>query len=336
MRARRELPDLPEGALRDHGTEERVDRIWQRLEGDLAVSRPRRNVMFWAPAAAAIVFGLGVFVGARWFAVTTPLPTTVAAEPPSEPNEVLPSQGPVPSPEEQQETYPSVPLKRAPIPVIGVAGAPAILGEPVTPPPTTLLVPTTPTWQVHADNGDYEPAWTALEAQGGFDSVLGKASADQLMLLYEMAVFKKQSGRAMQALRAVVDYVPNDSNAHMAAYQLGAALQKAGDNAGADKYFAIARALNPKGDFAEDALARQIQAAAAQGNVELTKKLSEQYEKDFPNGRRIGEVRDRLRKLKGNAAVKTPAAPLPEEGPVDDEEEAPIPAPPKPSAKPAP
>ena len=36
----RKFDDLPSGTLRDHGTRDRVDRVWQRLEGELDAAAP--------------------------------------------------------------------------------------------------------------------------------------------------------------------------------------------------------------------------------------------------------------------------------------------------------
>jgi hypothetical protein len=327
MRARQKLPDLPENALRNHGTDEAVERIWQRLDGDLQLKRPRsRAVALWAPAALAIVFGLGIFVGARWFSVTAPLATPVTPEPILESNESLPTTAPFQAVgEEQKVDHADTPVKRAPSVQLGAAGAPATTPEILLSPPapTTLLVPVVPQWEKLGGEGDYQGAWNALGQGAGFDSAVARASADQLMSLNEIARGVKQFDRAMQAYRAVVDRFPGDPNAQLAAFKLGQMLEKAGDHVGAEKYFAMSRALSPKGDFAEDALVLQIKAAAAQGNVELAKKLSEQYEKDYPKGRRIDEVRALVGKSKPESGAKKKAAPAPEEAPVDDEEEAP-------------
>lgn len=330
MKARQKLPDLPENALRNHGTDEAVDRIWQRLDGDLQLKRPRsRAVALWAPAALAIVFGLGMFVGARWFSVTAPLATPVTPEPILESNESLPSQAPFQAAgEEPKVDHSEAPVKRAPTSVqLGAAGAPATTPEILLSPPapTTLLVPVVPQWETLASNSKYAQAWDALGRESGFDSMMAGASADQLWTLRDIAKQVKQSGRAMAALRAIVDRFPSDPGASLAAWTLSQALEKS-DPAGAAYYLAKYRALSPKGDFAEDALVQQIKAASAQGNVELAKKLSEQYEKDFPNGRRSDEVRTLLGKSKPDSGTKKAAA-HPEEGPVDDEEEAPAPPP---------
>lgn len=332
MKARQKLPDLPENALRDHGTDEAVDRVWRRLEGDLQLQRPRsRAVALWAPAALAIVFGLGMFVGARWFSMTTPIVTAVGPEPVLESNESVPSQAPVQTGgEEQKVNHSEAPVKRAPTSVqLGAAGAPATTPEILLAPPapTTLLVPqASPQWESLADKGAYQAAWDALGQSSGFDSLLIRASADQLMSLSDIARGVKQGGRAMQALRGVLDRYPNDPSAQLAALTLSQMLGKAGDHAGAAKYAGLYRSLSPKGDFAEDALIQQIKSAVAQGDVEAAKKLSEQYEKDYPKSKRLDDVRALVGKSKPSSGAKKKAAPAPEEAPVDDEEEAPAPA----------
>lgn len=323
---RRQLPEVPENALRNHGTDEAVDRIWQRLEGDLAQKRPRsRGLVLWAPASLAIVFALGIVVGARWFSGGPPVAMTVDREPVPESNEALPTQAPSqPATEEQKVNHSEAPVKRMPMSVpLGAAGAAATSTDVLlTPPPTTLLVPQGPAqWETLASNSKYAEAWVALGRESGFDSLMAGASADQLWTLRDIAKKVKQSTRAMAALRAIVDRFPGDSSAPEAAWTLSQALEKS-DPAGAAYYLAKYRTLSPKGDFAEDALVQQIKAATAQGNVDLAKKLSEQYEKDYPNSKRLDEVRALVGKSKPDSGAKKKAAPAPEEAPVDDEEEA--------------
>jgi TolA-binding protein len=329
MKNAQKLPDLPENALRDHGDDATVERIWQRLDGDLALRRPRpRSVILWAPAALAIVFGLGIFVGARWFAVTAPIVATpVGPEPVLEQSDELPSQAPLLPATEQKVDHSEAPVKRAPMSVQqGAAGASATSTDVLlSPAPTTLLVPQgPPQWETLVGNGDYRGAWNSMGQGTGFDALLsGAASGDQLMNLYDVARDVKEAGRAMQALKAVVDRFPNDPNAQIAALKLSQILGKAGDHAGSAKYAALSRSLSPKGDFAEDALIQQIKSAVAQGDAELAKKLSEQYEKDYPTSKRLDDVRALVGKSKPDSSAKKKSAPIPEEAPVDDEEEAP-------------
>lgn len=321
------LPEVEASALRDHGTDERIDRIWQRLESDLTTAPARpRAALVWAPAAMVIVFGSGVFVGARWFRAEAPLPTVAAErltvdEPargpespatstPGEPDSEQPSQGETLAP----------PPRRSPL-VHEPTGS-ATPPEPTAPPTATLPPAGPPDWQRLAQQGEYAAAKRALDQAGGFDAVLARASAEQLMSLVDLARATGQRARALSALRQVVDRFPADPNAPLAAWTLGNMLERAGDREGAAKAYARYRALSPTGDFAEDALARQVEAAVEQSNLELAKKLAEQYEKDFPKGRRLHELRASVAKLAGTATEgDAGAAPSEEDTPSSESED---------------
>jgi hypothetical protein len=84
---------------------------------------------------------------------------------------------------------------------------------------------------------------------------------------------------------------PQAPAAPLAAWTLGNLLDQAGDAAGAAQAFALYRRLSPTGDFAEDAAARQIDAALAQGNLELVSELVDDYAQNFPRGRRLADFR---------------------------------------------
>ncbi|MCC6903189.1 MAG: hypothetical protein IT377_29730 [Polyangiaceae bacterium] len=312
MTTNKNLPEVPPEALRDHGTDDRLDRVWQRIEGDLQLTRRRQwRSWVWAPTAAVILFGSGVLVGAR-SARPTPVETPVAAEPAAVGDETLrPGQGPL-SHEPEQPGEPQLNKEKKSATPPGALLGP---GEPAPgagdqPPPTASLPPVAaqPEWQSLAERDEYAAAWQSVERQGGFDAVVGKASsAAQLMSLVDVARANGQRGAAITALRAVVEKHAGDPRAALAAYTLGNMLEKAGDRAGATKAYAAYRSLSPKGDFAEDALARQIDGAIAQGNVDQAKQLVDQYAKDFPTGRRLGELRSRVGKLAGVDAGATAA-----------------------------
>ncbi|MCA9600085.1 MAG: tetratricopeptide repeat protein [Myxococcales bacterium] len=305
------LPEIDPTALREHGTEEQVDRIWRQLEADLATEPVRsRTALWWAPATAVILFGSGVFVGARWGRSEPPVAaTTVQAEAPRE----EPASGPeLPfapvldplAPEEPKQSQPRrMPRHNASMPEPEDSSSAVMESSP----PTASLPPAAvqPEWQRLAQQGEYLAARQAVERIGGFDAAIANASADQLMILVDVARATGQRGRAVQALRRVVDQFPGDPNAPLAAWTLGTILERAGDRAGAAKAYAAYRALSPKGDFAEDALARQVEAAVQAGNLESARKLAQQYEKDFPKGRRLRDIRAQVAKLAGEAAPET-------------------------------
>ena len=304
MTTNKNLPEVPPEALRDHGTDDRLDRVWQRIEGDLHLTRRRQwQSWLWAPTAAVILFGSGVFVGTRW-SRPSPVETPVAAEPALAGDDSLrPGQAPL-AHEPEQPGEPQLNKEKKSATPPGSLLAPGEPGPGIAEPtpPTAILPPVAaqPEWQALADRDEFVAAWQSIERQGGFDAAVAKASsAAQLMELVDVARANRQRGAAITALRAVVEKHAGDPRAPLATYTLANLLEKAGDRAGAAKAYAAYRSLSPKGDFAEDALAGQIDGAIAQGNVDQAKQLVEQYAKDFPTGRRLGELRTRVGKLAG-------------------------------------
>ena len=216
--------------------------------------------------------------------------------------------------------------------------APAI----VLPPPVAAPIPTSgpPEWQRLGNLGEYGAAWKALDRDGGFDSAFARATPEQLLALNDIARWNNQRGRAIQALRRILDQYPGSEFAPIAAFTLGNMLDAAGDRKGANEAFAMYRRLSPKGEFAEDTLARQIDAAIERGDLPLARKLADQYATDFPSGRRLGEIKKQLARLSGKepaGSASDPATPSdPEEGPSEesaDDEPSPPSAPAAPSDK---
>src|SRR5258706_7847245 len=140
MSESRRLPEIPSKVLRDHGTDERVERVWQRLEGDLGTARARpRSALIWAPAALAIVFTAGVFVGSRWFRALPATPAQVTAEPTTVEERAAGAVTPTAQPG-KAEHNPSKEKKGAPL-VPHASGEPEQLPPPVgeLPPASTAL-----------------------------------------------------------------------------------------------------------------------------------------------------------------------------------------------------
>jgi TolA-binding protein len=295
--------------LRDQATPERIERIWDRLREDLAPRKTRAaRTLWWAPAAAICLFGAGVFVGAQWFAAEPPPDAKLIAEPSPawEPAAVPPS---VTAPQEtpklkQRERRPQKVQPPSQPPPGPSAELVPMEVEPLPP-----VVSGPPAWQTLADEGLYAEAAAAIEQQGGFDQVLRDATAEQLMTFVDVARWTKQGDRAIAALERVVSLHGSDPNAPVAAWMLGNELLKAGDPNRAAQAFAMYRALSPQGDFAQDALARQFEVAADQGNLEDARRLAEQYERDFPEGTRRDDIRARLEELtQAASAVSAPPA----------------------------
>ena len=141
--------------------------------------------------------------------------------------------------------------------------------------------------------------------------MLAKASADELMVLVDVARATGNRGRAIQALQRVTESFVSDPNAPIAAMTLGRMLMQAGDRKGASEAFSLYRRLSPEGDFAEDALASDIQAAVEEGNWERAQTLAKQYETDFPDGRHLEQIREQLNSAEpadGSTVVPAPEA----------------------------
>src|SRR3954463_650988 len=94
--SRRRLPEISKASLRDYDSSEQSAAVWRRLKSDLRGYKPRerRSPLLWVsvPALVALLFGSGLFVGAR-FVRPQALPF-VQAEPRLQP---MPAAGPVPT-----------------------------------------------------------------------------------------------------------------------------------------------------------------------------------------------------------------------------------------------
>jgi outer membrane protein assembly factor BamD (BamD/ComL family) len=194
-------------------------------------------------------------------------------------------------------------------------------------PPVVKKDPGPPDWQqIWLEDQEAERAAIAIERRGGFDQVLRQASPEQLMILVSIAQAVGEPQHAMAALRRVVESYPRDPAAPQAAFMLGTALEKAGDRAGAERAFATCRALSPQSEIAEDALARQIEAALEQGERAGARQLVDQYEREFPQGSRLAEFRAALAKNTGESSAAAAPSVTTAEPEVSPNERQPAPA----------
>jgi len=297
---RASFPEIPQEALKSHAQPERIERVWRRLELDLTgVPRPGR-ANWWMPVAALGIFGLGVAFGAR---LKAPLVEVAAV---AEPREARPTPGAGPAVEPEAPA-----AQRQDLPAQKRARSPRALptGEAVADYSETYVEPThvvasepapvtgPPEWETLAESGDFRVAKAALDREGGFAQIVGRASASQLLVLADIARASGSREQAAQALRRVLSAYDSAPEAPLAAWTLGNLLEQAGDRAGAAAAYATYRRLSPTGDFAEDAAARQVDAALSQGNLELGNRAMEEYAQNFPKGRRLAELRKRLNAL---------------------------------------
>ena len=308
----RRFSDFSRVPLRDQGTPARVDAIWRRLERGLGGDRaPLGAMRLLVPAALVLVFGSGVFVGARFLGSASPdAPPVLSAE---RPFAMEPSGGrALPGARREEAPKPEPSVRQAQRRTsLAVAAPPLELAEEevlspvVVAPPAALAAP--PSGERLAEAGDFEAARATLDAYDGFDGAVAIASASQLMTLVDIARASGSRERAVLALRRVLEAFPGAPEAPDAAWTLGNMLAQAGDQVGAAEAFSLYRRLSPAGDFAQDALAHEVDAAFARGDLELSARLVAQYENEFPNGPRLDEFRAELERR--TAKLAKPAAP---------------------------
>ncbi|RYZ06880.1 MAG: hypothetical protein EOO73_13895 [Myxococcales bacterium] len=323
---RESFPDIPPDALRNHASVERVERVWRRLELDMgAAPRARAIAWWWAPVAAAGIFAVGVAVGAR---VRAPAMELAAV---AEPRTALPAPGggPAAEPAASVEEPLAPPAqkrtrsRRAERVEDGADFYGPTYGDPsgLTASAPAAVVEFAE-WEKLAESGDFRAAKAALDRDVGFERATARASASQLLVLADIARASGSREQAMQALRRVLSSYLSAAEAPIAAWTLGNLLEQAGDRSGAADAYATYRRLSPTGDFAEDAAARQVDAALSQGNLELGRRAMEEYAQNFPTGRRLAELRKRLVALEAPAADGSPGpAAEPEDSTEDDSPE---------------
>jgi TolA-binding protein len=320
---RQSFPEIPFEALKSQAQPGRVERVWRRLELDLgAAPKTRAGVYFWAPAAALAIFAAGVAVGRRH----APAQETAArAEPHSavaapgaapavEPEAPLPDPAPAPPRKRAHASHTSRASDGESESEVGAYGSSESEASELAAAQPVVSQP--PAWEKLAEAGDFSAAQQSLDREGGFERALPRASASQLLLLADMARASGKREQAARALRRVLSSYDSAEEAPLAAWTLGNLLDQVGDRAGAAEAYATYRRLSPTGDFAEDAAARQVDAALSQGNLELGRRALEEYQENFPKGRRLAELRKRLSALEAPSDSAAPASPDSED---DDE-----------------
>jgi transmembrane sensor len=140
----------------------------------------------------------------------------------------------------------------------------------------------------HTANHEYAQAYALIERS---PDVVGN-TANDLLLAADAARFSGHPAEATKFLERIAREHAHDSVAPLAAFTLGRIyLSQLGQPAKAASSFALARKLAPSGPLVEDALAREVEASSAAGERERAQGLAREYERRFPNGRRLDSVR---------------------------------------------
>lgn len=119
-----------------------------------------------------------------------------------------------------------------------------------------------------------------------------QSTADELLHAADTARQDGVPKDAVGPLEQLIARFPTDARAPLAAFTLGRIqLDQLKQPRPAAAAFAKARALDPAGPLAEDALARQVIATAFAGDREEARRLATEYLALFPNGRSVNAVR---------------------------------------------
>lgn len=142
-------------------------------------------------------------------------------------------------------------------------------------------------WREPAEQGDFDRAYELLRRapQPSPDDV------EELLLAADTARLSGHPAAALPFLKQVISGHAQDSRAPLAAFTLGGLLmQQLGQPREAEAAYAKARALSLNSSLAEDALARQVEAAHRAGDASRARTLAEEYVSRYPRGRRVHAV----------------------------------------------
>jgi transmembrane sensor len=134
---------------------------------------------------------------------------------------------------------------------------------------------------------DYRGAYVVLSR----NPILAGDSVEDLLVAADVARLSDHPSEAVPYLQRVIREHPRDERAPLAGFTLGRTLGGLGRTEEAMNMFGRVRSAWPKSPLAEDALLRQAEAASQLGDFGAARRLAEQYDRDYPNGRRRSEVR---------------------------------------------
>jgi transmembrane sensor len=143
-------------------------------------------------------------------------------------------------------------------------------------------------WQAQAERGDYERAYELMsEAPEPVSD-----DVQDLLLAADAARLSGHPAQAVPYLRRVVEKHPKDPRASLAAFTLGGVLLNQLDRPReAEAEYARARTLALSPALAQDALARQVEAAQRAGDDTRMRELAREYLRRYPDGRRVQWVK---------------------------------------------
>jgi transmembrane sensor len=168
------------------------------------------------------------------------------------------------------------------------AAQPQSSGAPVDEPaPAELARQVSQRYRAHVARRDYPGAFAVLSHH----PALAGDSVEELLVAADVARLSHHPAQAVPYLQRILREHARDERAPMAAFTLGRTLSGLGRAREAMNTFASVRSTWPGSPFGEDALVRQAEAAAKLGDRGAAARLAEQYDREYPSGRRRTELR---------------------------------------------
>jgi transmembrane sensor len=134
---------------------------------------------------------------------------------------------------------------------------------------------------------DYRGAYAVLS----HNPALAGDTVEALLVAADVARLSHHPSEAVPYLQRIIREHPRDERAPLAAFTLGRTLSGLGRTEEAMNMFGRVHSSWPKSALAEDALLRQAEAASQLGDMGAARRIAEQYDRAYPNGRRRSEVR---------------------------------------------
>ena len=145
----------------------------------------------------------------------------------------------------------------------------------------------TQSYRARVARRDYRGAYAVLSRNPG----LAGDTVEELLVAADVARLSDHPSEAVPYLQRILREHPRDERAPMAAFTLGRTLGGLGRTEEAMNMFGRVHSAWPKSPLAEDALLRQAEAASQLGDMGTARRIAEQYDRDYPSGRRRADVR---------------------------------------------
>lgn len=311
--------------LRDHAVEARVDRVWERLEGSLAMERgrlPARNGSYrmTAAVAAALLVGFVAGVGSSTWTAQGNGPSalaerTVEGTPPEPGVVTTPAASPAAREAESTEV-PNAPRRDAGAPRPATASRARTRaahdgGAEMAPAASQAA------WVLACTNDDYERAVELAEGEGGLAAALTNATNEQRLCLASGSRLRNQPDVAKLALQRVADDSDDPDRSAVAAAQLAQIYEDEGNGAEQRRYEEL-KEIRSKGRLlSESALCEKIQVQAGVGAHRTVLELARQYENQYPSGTCTATVAALVERARAKLAEAPAAEPALDSSVVD-------------------